>query len=90
MLVAGDMLVGVLAVPLGFGLLACRADKSGLEFRGTGGGSDVSITFAAGCVGTSPSLFSPNDKAERLTFSKSAAEAIGGILRSFSDGRVAD
>jgi hypothetical protein len=35
-------------------------------------------------------LFSPNDKPERLTFSKSAVEAIGGILRPFSDGMVAD
>lgn len=84
MLVVGDMLAGVTAVPSSFGLLACRADKSGLELRGTGGGSGVSTAFTAGCVGISSSLFSPNDKAERLTFSRSAAETIGGTLRPFS------
>jgi len=79
-----DMLATVVAEPLGLGLLACKADRSGLDPKGTGGGSCVSTSGTAGCGGMSTSLFSPNDNADRLTLSSSAAEGRGGILRSFS------
>ena len=79
-----DTLATVVAEPLGLGLLACKADRSGLDPKGTGGGSCVSTSCTAGCGSMSTSLFSPNDNAERLTLSNSAAEGRGGILRSLS------
>ena len=79
-----DMLATVVAEPLGLGLLACKADRSGLDPKGTGGGSCVSTSCTAGRGSVSTPLFSPNDNAERLTLSNSAAEGRGGILRSFS------
>src|ERR1700733_9362106 len=88
MLLVCGMLAAIGAEPLGLGLLACKADRSGLDPKGTGGGSCVSTSCAAGRGSMSTPLFSPNDNAERLTLSNSAAEGRGGIVRPFSCSTV--
>src|ERR1700733_8485166 len=88
MLLVCGMLAAIGAEPLGLGLLACKADRSGLDPKGTGGGSCVSTSCTAGCGSMSTSLFSPNDNAERLTLSNSTAEGRGGIVLPFSCSTV--
>lgn len=69
------------------------AERSGRDERGIAGGSDggpesaveTAVEGRAPGSGGGSFLFSPKDKADRLTLSRVAANGIGGTLQGVSD-----